>query len=96
MHLVLDLHIPPDRFGSRSDPGSTEDIRKVQRWISVIRGWGGSQRRGGLFEYLRYTPQRHYFSTGIYTPRLNWVVRGTGTPKDRDEVNRIEFCECDV
>jgi hypothetical protein len=23
------------------------------------------------------------------------VGRGTGTPKDRDEVNRREICECD-
>ncbi len=23
------------------------------------------------------------------------VGRGTGTPKDRDEVNRREVCECD-
>ena len=27
--------------------------------------------------------------------RLHWVTRGTGTPKDRDEVNRREVCECD-
>ena len=24
-----------------------------------------------------------------------WVTRGTGTTKDRDEVNRREVCECD-
>jgi hypothetical protein len=23
------------------------------------------------------------------------VARGTGTPKDKDEVNRREVCECD-
>jgi hypothetical protein len=27
--------------------------------------------------------------------RIHWVVRGTGTPKDRDEGNRREVCECD-
>ena len=27
--------------------------------------------------------------------RIHWVDRGTGTPKDRDEVNRREVCECD-
>jgi len=27
--------------------------------------------------------------------RIHWVARGTGTPKDRDEVNRREVCECD-
>ncbi len=26
---------------------------------------------------------------------VQWVVRGTGTPKDRDEVNRREVSECD-
>jgi hypothetical protein len=27
--------------------------------------------------------------------RIHWVVRGTGTPKDRDEVNKREVSECD-
>ncbi len=27
---------------------------------------------------------------------IHWVVRGTGTPKDRDEVNKREVSECDV
>ncbi len=31
----------------------------------------------------------------IYTSRIHWVVRGTGTPKDRDEVNRRDVSECD-
>jgi hypothetical protein len=26
---------------------------------------------------------------------VHWVVRGTGTPKDKVEVNRREVCECD-
>ena len=26
---------------------------------------------------------------------VHWVVWGTGTPKDRDEVNRREVVECD-
>jgi len=25
----------------------------------------------------------------------HWVGRGTGTPKDKDEVNRQEVCECE-
>jgi hypothetical protein len=28
-------------------------------------------------------------------PHIHWVARGTGTPKDRDEVNKREVCECD-
>jgi hypothetical protein len=27
--------------------------------------------------------------------RIHWVPRGTGTPKDKDEVNRREVCEYD-
>jgi hypothetical protein len=26
---------------------------------------------------------------------IHWVGLGTGTPKDRDEVNKREVCECD-
>jgi hypothetical protein len=26
---------------------------------------------------------------------IHWVHRGTGTPKDRDEVNKREVGECD-
>ena len=26
---------------------------------------------------------------------IHWVGRGTGTPKDRDEVNKRDVCECD-
>ncbi len=32
---------------------------------------------------------------GIYVSHIHWVVRGTGTPEDRDEVNRRDVCECD-
>jgi hypothetical protein len=28
-------------------------------------------------------------------PRIHWVARGTGIPKDRDEVNRREVSESD-
>ena len=31
----------------------------------------------------------------IYAPLIHWVGLGTGTPKDRDEVNKREVCECD-
>jgi hypothetical protein len=33
------------------------------------------------------------FST--VSTRIHWVPRGTDTPKDKDEVNRREVCECD-
>ncbi len=32
---------------------------------------------------------------GSYKPHIHWVTRGTGTPKDRDEVNKRNGCECD-
>ena len=34
-------------------------------------------------------------SWGIYTSHIHWVTRGTGTPNDKDEVNKREVCECD-
>ena len=30
-----------------------------------------------------------------HTSHIPWVARGTGTPKDNDEVNRRDVCECD-
>jgi hypothetical protein len=35
-------------------------------------------------------------SWGIYTSHLHWVDRGTGTPKDKDEVCRHDVSDCDV
>jgi hypothetical protein len=35
------------------------------------------------------------WSWGIYTSHIHWVDQGTGTLKDRDEVNRRDVCECD-
>ncbi len=32
---------------------------------------------------------------GIYTSHIHWVSRGTGTPKDKDDINRRDVCECD-
>ncbi len=29
------------------------------------------------------------------TTHTHWVPRETGTPQDRDEVNRRDVCECD-
>jgi hypothetical protein len=31
----------------------------------------------------------------IYASHTHWVGRGTGTPKDKDEVNKREVCECE-
>ncbi len=31
----------------------------------------------------------------IYSTLTHWVGRGTGTPEDKDEVNKREVCECE-
>ncbi len=36
-----------------------------------------------------------WWKTKIYTTHIHWVTRGTGTPKDKDEVNKRDVCECD-
>jgi hypothetical protein len=41
------------------------------------------------------TPKKTWSEHLIYTSHIHWVVWGTGTPKDRDEVNRKEFWVCD-
>jgi hypothetical protein len=33
--------------------------------------------------------------TKRFTRLSHWVGRGTGTPKDKDEVNKREVCECE-
>ncbi len=30
-----------------------------------------------------------------YVSLIHWVGRGTGTPKDKDEVNKRQVCECE-
>jgi hypothetical protein len=30
-----------------------------------------------------------------FTPLIHWVGRGTGTPEDKDEVNKRGVCECE-
>ncbi len=35
------------------------------------------------------------WSWGIYMSNIHWVARETGTPKERDEVNRRDVCERD-
>ena len=45
------------------------------------------------FESLAQSIMHRY--AGTSTTRIHWVARGTGTPKDRDEVNKRDVCECD-
>ena len=37
----------------------------------------------------------YYESIKRELKRRHWVGRGTGTRKDKDEVNRRELCECE-
>ena len=48
-------------------------------------------KRNPIYEY-RYDERLK--TKGIYTTHMYWVGRGSGTTKDRDEVNRREVCEC--
>ena len=51
-------------------------------------------RKGG--EQSHHTNGQKFALCGSeYTPRIHWVVRGTATPKNRDEVIRREVYECD-
>ncbi len=49
---------------------------------------------GAVSEALSDT-LRYINLTGLTTSHVHWVARGTGTPKDKDEVNRRDVCECD-
>jgi hypothetical protein len=43
-----------------------------------------------MYEY-RCDERLQVKGEGSTRPRIHWVVWGTGTPKDRDEVNRPTF-----
>jgi len=44
--------------------------------------------------YQIYILHGHVWFLWIYTSQIHWLVGGTGTPKDRHEVNRREVYEC--
>ena len=48
----------------------------------------------GIYE-CRCDERLHTKNKGIYASPIHWVGLGTGTPKDRDEVNKRDVCECD-
>jgi hypothetical protein len=47
-----------------------------------------------IYDY-RYDERLKTKAEEAYASRIHWVARGTGTPTDRDEVNRRDVCECD-
>ncbi len=38
---------------------------------------------------------KDYKLRDLHEPLTHWVGRGTGTPKDKDEANNREVCECE-
>jgi hypothetical protein len=50
-------------------------------------------KRRLIYEYR--CDERLKTKTEESTRLTHWVGRGTGTPKDKDEVNRREVCECE-
>jgi hypothetical protein len=53
----------------------------------------GLKRR--LIYWYRWDERLENQKWGIYTPLRHWVGRGTGRPKDKDEVKRREVWECE-
>ena len=70
----------PEFTESMLDMDSVFEFELLVRWVP--------KKPDSVCSYKRYI-------SGIYTSRIHWVDRGTGTPKDRDEVNIREVCECD-
>jgi hypothetical protein len=56
----------------------------------------GERTPGVTDSNFPHMPPRKAVVFNYYTLVRNpvWVAWGTGTPKDRDEVNRREVCEC--
>jgi hypothetical protein len=70
----------------------------LTHWILVICCLLLSDKAGS--KYKTYIWVSVWWKTknsnwGIYVSHMDWVVWGIGTPNNRDEFNRREFCECD-
>ena len=67
-----------------------QGTRKQTHWKPV------DQSQHNLFRFRRaafYSPRKSKVATSSsrpQPPRIHWVEWGTGTPKDRDEINRRE------
>ena len=71
-----------------------EGVLKWGFWWSIdVFFWGERLNRG----WETKESFRVVFTSMLATPssRMDWVVWGTGTPQDRDEVKRREFWVCD-
>jgi hypothetical protein len=49
----------------------------------------------GTLKIVVYYETMNRTNEEIYTTLTHWVGRGTGRPKDKDEVNKQEVCECE-
>jgi hypothetical protein len=86
---------PPDTYLGDEQilhiPGRGQSVPTVTELIFVYK----ARARDKTYIWVSVWWKTKNENWGIYTPHIHWVVRGTGTPKDRDEVNRREVCECD-
>jgi hypothetical protein len=79
-----------------------KQVRKIKRLPRYKRSWKFVVYYNTIKREIKRRPGIKRVSVwwktkisrwGIYTSHIHWVVRGTGTNKDRDEVNRREVCE---
>jgi hypothetical protein len=84
-----------------SEEWGVRTVRSQKRYLcchthldtSVSRTWTENTRLGcdNRWCVCRYNERLKVKTDGSNVPRIHWLTRGTGTPKDRDEVNRREF-----
>ncbi len=66
-----------------------KDLLFCLLWIKKERG----KDKTYIWVSVRWKAKNEIWE--IYTTRIHWVPRGTGTPKDSDEVNRRDVSKCD-
>ena len=66
-------------------------------WCGLFFFWTTDKTRGKGNSYMWVSVQWKTKNQNcwIYAPLIHWVVWRTGTPNDRDEINRREFWVCD-
>jgi hypothetical protein len=71
--------------------GHEKKIKKIENFFFVVLRTPQRIRRFACLQDCLLTLTWHL----AYTSLIHWVTRGTGTPTERDEVNRGDVCECD-
>jgi hypothetical protein len=62
--------------------------------LIIRQRWERESERKDLYMSIGWWKTKNQ-NWGIYTSHRHWVGRGTGTPKDKVEVNRREVSECE-